>query len=141
MEEEIKNEEIKDEEIKKEAGKEIKKESPKLEAAQEEKPLDKMTVIELRAMAREIPGVTGVTAMKKEELLSRIKEYRGIEDEGPKKKKKSVAVEGLSVTDLKKKIAVLRVHKEAAYKEKDRKKVTMLRRRINRLKKRTRKAI
>jgi hypothetical protein len=138
MEEEIK---AKDEEIREEKAEEgVKEEGPKTEAAQEEKPLVKMTVIELRAMAREIPGVTGVTAMKKEELLSRIKEYRGIEDEGPKKKK-SVAVEGLSVKGLKKKIAVLRVHKEAAYKEKDRKKVTMLRRRINRLKKRTRKAI
>jgi hypothetical protein len=139
MEEEIK---AKDEEIREEQAEEgAKEEGSKTGEGQEEKPLDKMTVKELRGIAREIPGVTGVTAMKKEELLRRIKEYRGIEDAGPKKKKKSVAVEGLGVTDLKKKIALLRVHKEAAYKDKDRKKVTILRRRINRLKKRTRKVI
>ncbi len=139
MEEEIKS---KDEEIREEKGEEAVEEAiPKPETGQEEEPLDKMTVKELRDIAREIPGVTGVTAMKKEELLRHIKDYRGIEDKGARKKKRRVVVEGLSVKDLKKKIAILRGHKETAYKERDRKRLTILRRRINRLKKRTRKVI
>ena len=36
---------------------------------EQEKPLDKMTAKELREIAIEIPGVTGVHAMKKEQLL------------------------------------------------------------------------
>jgi len=143
MEEEIEKEETKDEEIKKkEAEKNLKKESPRSEADQEEKPLVKMTVIELRAIAREIPGVTGATAMKKDELLAIIKKHRGIEEEEVKKKKKKVASKaGVSVKDLKNKIITLRAYKEAAYNDKDRKKVYILRRRINRLKKRTRKIV
>ena len=56
------------------------------ETAEEEKPLDKMTAPELREIAREIPGVDGVHAMKKQELLAVIKEARGIKDEEPAKK-------------------------------------------------------
>ncbi len=105
----------------------------------EEKPLDKMTVVELREIAKEIPGVTGVHAMKKEEVLATIKEYRGIVDEKPVRKK--VAKVGLSIKELKEKTAQLRQEKESARAAKDMKRVGMLRRRINRLKKKTRKAI
>ena len=106
-----------------------------------EKPLDKMTVTELKDIAREIPGVTGATAMKKEELLSIIKEYRGIEDEAPKKsEKKNTPKAPASVKDLKTKIAQLREKKEKAQGDRDRRKVDILRRRINRLKRQTRKA-
>ena len=115
-------------------------ESRKLEQAPE-KPLDKMTVKELKDIAREIPGVTGATAMKKEELLSIIKEYRGIEDEAPKKsKKKSIPKVPASVKDLKIKIAQLREKKDKAQGDRDRGQVDVLRRRINRMKKQTRKA-
>jgi hypothetical protein len=38
-----------------------------------EKPLEKMTAKELRKVALEIPELTGVHAMKKEELLAAIK--------------------------------------------------------------------
>jgi hypothetical protein len=101
------------------------------------KPLEKMTVKELKEVALEIPGVTGVTAMKKEELLDIIKKDRGIEDEKPaqEKKKKSTS----SVKELKKKIVQFGLDKQKARKAKDRKKVDILRRRINRLKKQTRK--
>lgn len=105
----------------------------------EEKPLDKMTVVELREIAKEIPGVTGVHAMKKEEVLAAIKEYRGIVDEKPVRKK--VTKVGLSIKELKEKTAQLRQEKESARAAKDMKRVGMLRRRINRLKKKTRKAI
>ena len=67
-----------EEEIKKEETQEEKKE----EQVAPEKPLDKMTVIELRefALAKDL-GITGVHAMKKEELLPAVKEALGIKDE------------------------------------------------------------
>jgi cell division protein FtsX len=144
MEEEIK-EENKEEESKEALDEpkeeEAKEQAPAAEVEVEEKPLDKMTSPELKEVARSIPGVTGVTAMKKDQLLSLIKEYRGIEDEEPAKKKKAVLKEGVSIRDLKQKVIALRKDKEAAREEKDAKKVDILRRRINRLKKRTRKAV
>ena len=135
MEEEIKEDKTEEKEEAKteETGEEIKGEKV------EEKPLDKMTTPELKEIARNIPGVTGVTAMKKDQLLSLIKEYRGIEEETPAKGKKAVIKAGVSVKDLKLRVIRLREEKEAALKEKDNKKVNVLRRRINRLKKRTRK--
>ena len=105
-----------------------------------QKPLNKMTAPELREVGKEIPGVTGVHAMKKDELLSVIKEYYGIEDEAPiKKKKKKTEKPTVSVKELKAKIVQLRETKGDVRATKDRKKVDILRRRINRLKKQTRK--
>lgn len=134
MEEEIKEEE----EVKVEANEEVQDVKPD----EEEKPLDKMTTPELKEVAIKIPGVTGVTAMKKDELLALIKEYRGIKDEGPAIKKiKAASGDLVSIKELKRKIVLLSADKEAARGEKDRKKVNILRRRINRLKKRTRKVV
>lgn len=127
MEEEIKQEE---------AQEETKQET---QDQGEKKPLEKMTATELREVALEIPGITGVHAMKKEELLATIKEARGIVDEQPAKKAKKKVKTGISVKDLKGMIARLKVEKEASLESKDRKKRDVLRRRINRLKKRTRK--
>jgi cell division protein FtsX len=100
----------------------------------EEKPLDKMTAPELKEIAATIPGVTGVTAMKKEELLALIKKHRGIEDDTHAKKAEAAKKR------LKNKLVDLRALKAAAREEKDNKKVDVLRRRINRLKKKTRRA-
>ena len=44
------------------------------------KPLDKMTVKELREVALELPQITGVHGMNKAELLAAVKEAKGIED-------------------------------------------------------------
>ena len=144
MSDENNKEEIK-EEVSGEA-KEEEKEAAEAEASQDktpqedEKPLDKMTVPELKDIARAIPGVTGATSMKKDELLRIIKEYRGIKDEEPvKQKKKKVGSKEITVKDLKKKVVRLKSEKEAAREAKDKKKVELLRRRINRLKKQTRK--
>jgi len=115
----------------------VNKESQKAGTGHEEKPLDKMTVLELREIAKEIPDVTGVTAMKKDQLLSIIKKHRGIEEEKPSGKK--VAKVALTVQELKHKIAVLKADKKSVVEEHDRKKATVFRRRINRLKKRIRK--
>ncbi|MFH1627484.1 MAG: transcription termination factor Rho [Pseudomonadota bacterium] len=103
------------------------------------KPLDKMTVIELKEVGKEIPGLTGVHAMKKADLLAVIKEYYGIEDEGEKKEKKKAGKLIASVKDLKSEIVHLREKRDEARARSDRKKIDLLRRRINRLKKRTRK--
>ncbi|MBW1987924.1 MAG: Rho termination factor N-terminal domain-containing protein [Deltaproteobacteria bacterium] len=97
-----------------------------------EKPLDKMTATELRAVAKEIPGITGVHAMNKAELLSAIKEARGIIDE--RKKDKS------DVRELKKRIKELKAEREKALEANDEKRAGILRKRIIRLKKKTRRA-
>ena len=132
MEEEVKKEEGQ-EEIKGEIKKEIKEEK--------EKPLDKMTATELREIARDIPGVAGVHAMKKEQLLEIVKEAKGIKDEEPvKKRKKKAPKQEVGVKELRRKIVRLKEEKEAARQAKDRGRVEIFRRRINRLKKRTRKA-
>ncbi|MGD8385630.1 MAG: transcription termination factor Rho [Desulfobacteraceae bacterium] len=104
------------------------------------KPLEKMTAVELREVAVLIEGITGAHAMKKEELLGAIKEAWGIEEEEPAKAKTKESKAGTSVKDLKAKIALFKEEKAAAREANDRKKVDVLRRRINRLKKQTRKA-
>ena len=98
-----------------------------------EKPLDRMTAKELREMALGIDGIVGVHAMNKSELISAIKEARGIEDE--KKRDKSV-----DVRSIKKKIRELRSQKETMREAGEKGKVQMLRKRISRLKKKTRRA-
>jgi hypothetical protein len=97
---------------------------------EKEKPLEKMTAKELRDVAKEIPQITGVHGMNKAELVSAIKDAKGIKEE----KKKSDA----SVRDLKLKIKSLKADRDAALEAKDRKKASISRRRISRLKKRTR---
>ena len=98
-----------------------------------EKPLDRMTAKELREMALGIDGIVGVHAMNKSELISAIKEARGIEDE--KKSDKSV-----DVRSIKKKIRELRSQKETMREAGEKGKVQMVRKRISRLKKKTRRA-
>ena len=98
-----------------------------------EKPLDRMTAKELREMALGIDGIVGVHAMNKSELVAAIKEARGIEDE--KKGDKSI-----DVRSIKKKIRELRSQKETMKEAGEKGKMQMLRRRISRLKKKTRRA-
>jgi len=118
---------------------EVKSDESLKEKVAEEKPLDKMTAPELRDIAKGIPGVTGVHAMKKNELLVIVKEFREIKDEAPAKKKKDKVT--LSSKELKLKIVQIREEKTKALEAKDKKKVDILRRRINRMKKKTRKAV
>ncbi|MBW2205707.1 MAG: Rho termination factor N-terminal domain-containing protein [Deltaproteobacteria bacterium] len=136
MAEEIKNEETREAT---EESEEVHEE--KQEAVAEEKPLDKMTVKELREIGKEIPDLSGVTAMKKDELLAAIKKARGIEEEAPPAKEKKVkAAKGkVDVKALKGKIIQLKEERAKARQDKNKAWVDVLRRRINRLKKRTRK--
>jgi hypothetical protein len=106
----------------------------KKEKEKKEKPLDRMTAKELRDLALEIPEITGVHGMNKAELLAGIKEARGIVDE--KKGKKS----DVSVREIKKKIQHLKTLKAKALEDQDKSRVNLLRRRISRLKKKTRRA-
>ncbi len=155
---------VKQEEVKREEAKAIEEKVPKEEKAVEEepekieakdkaeevekpeeieakeKPLDKMTAKELREVAAEIQGVEGVHAMKKEQLLEVIKKARGIKEEAlaEKREKKGAESEAI-IRDLKQKIILLKQEKGEARAARDRKKLDVLRRRINRLKKRTRK--
>lgn len=98
------------------------------------KPLIKMTVKDLREIAKEIPEISGVHGMKKNELIDALRENKGIEDEGAKAKK----TEGIG--NLKQKIKALKVKRQEALAAKDKKMATIYRRKISRLKKKTRRA-
>ena len=98
------------------------------------KPLDKMTVKELREVALEIPSITGVHGMKKAELLAAIKEAKGIVETLVKKT-------SATVSEIKNQIKIFKEKRESALKEKNAKMATIYRRRISRLKKKSRRAV
>ncbi|HIJ78010.1 MAG: Rho termination factor N-terminal domain-containing protein [Desulfobulbaceae bacterium] len=116
----------------------------------QDKPMDKMTVKELREIAKELPGVTGVHSMKKDELLAAIAGAAGAgspsesspkKAAAPKAKAKKTAGPGLkslSGKEIKDKISQLREAK-ATTEAIDKKTASIMRRKINRLKKHTRK--
>ena len=117
------------------------KEETKPTVPEFKKPLVKMTAVELKEVAMEIPGAVGVTAMLKADLLSLIGEYYGLEDEVVEKKKKVKKVKvKTTVKELKTKIIELSAKKTDVRETGDPKQINTLRRRINRLKKQTRKA-
>ncbi len=97
-----------------------------------EKPLDKMTATEMREIAKEIPEIVGVHGMNKPELLKAIKQARDIED---KSSSKNLGF----VRELKKKIKEFKVQRDNAIEVDDTKMAAIFRKRIIRLKKKTRK--
>jgi cell division protein FtsX len=108
-----------------------------------EKPLEKMTAKELREMAMGLPGVHGVHAMKKEELIAAIRAAKGITEPEPKKEKRLVSKKEkvvLTVAELKKKVKELRTKREELFQQRNWKMAEILRKRISRLKKKTRRA-
>lgn len=98
-----------------------------------EKPIEKMTAKELRELAQKIPEITGVHGKRKDELLIEIKKARGIVDKPDKKT-------DLSIREIKKKIKKLKIERETALKASNKKMAIIYRRRIARLKKKTRRA-
>lgn len=106
----------------------------KKEKQAKEKPLDKMTATELRQMAAEIPDITGASGMNKAELLKEIKKARGIEEGSGEKKAK------VSMRELKKRIRELKEKRRQVLDADDKKMAAIYRRRLSRLKKKTRKA-
>jgi len=124
-----------------------------------EKPLEKMTVKALREIAKEIPEITGVHGMKKEELLVAINEVRGVkaqtveaepvEAETGKAetvkadrsiKGKPVKKAGSPTGEIKQQIKALKAQRQAALGARDKKMATVYKRRISRLKKQSRKS-
>ncbi len=103
------------------------------EKTTEEKPLEKMTATELREIAKKIPEIKGVSGMKKAELLSAVKKARGIKEE-------KVTKSGGSVRDLKRSIKELKKKRADAIENGDLKTATILKRRISKLKRKTRRS-
>jgi hypothetical protein len=69
-----------------------------------EKPLEKMTATELRKYALDLGEISGVHGMNKEELLTAIKEVKGLKDEGK-------AAKAVNVRDLKEQAQAMRAKK------------------------------
>ena len=108
-----------------------------------EKPIEKMTAKELREMALGLPGIHGVHAMKKEELVVAIRKAKGITEPERKKEKLIVAKKEkvvLTIPQLKQKAKELRAKREELLQERNLKRAEILKKRINRLKKMTRRA-
>lgn len=104
----------------------------KKEKQVKEKPLEKLTATELRDIARDLPDITGASGMNKAELVKAIKKARGIEDTGRKKQG------DVSVRQIKEKIRELKKRREAVLEQDDKKLADIYRKRISRLKKKTR---
>ncbi len=99
-----------------------------------EKPLDRWTIKELREEALKIQGVQGVHGMNKDELLAALKAERGIVETSTKKK-------GASLRDLKARFIQMRTARdEERVQGATRARLNILRRRLSRLKKVTRRA-
>lgn len=98
-----------------------------------EKPLEKMTAKELREIGKQLPEITGVYGMNKAELISAIKKAKGITEDLPKKSDSSVR-------EIKKKIKALKTARESTINDNDHKMAEIYQRRINKLKKKTRRA-
>lgn len=108
-----------------------------------EKPLEKMTAKELREMAMGLPGVHGVHAMKKDELIAAIRAAKGITEPEPKKEKVVLAKKEkvvLTVSQLKQRAKELRLKREELLQQRNWKMAEIFRKRISRLKKMTRRA-
>ena len=106
-----------------------------------EKPLERLTAKELREMALAMGGIHGVHGMKKEELIVAIRKAKGLPEVEAKKgkalaKKKEKII--LTKAELKKKVRELRVKKEEALQQQNLKMAEILRKRISRYKKMTR---
>jgi hypothetical protein len=97
-----------------------------------EKPLEKMTAKELRELALTIDGMAGVHVMNKGELIAGIKDARGIVDEGKK-------VDTGLIRETKAQLKALRASRDQQRAEgADKAKLDILRKKLSRLKKKTR---
>jgi hypothetical protein len=104
-----------------------------------EKPLEKLTAKELREMAMGLPGIHGVHAMKKGELIAALRVAKGLPEPAKERRpfvKKEKVI--LSKAELKKKAQELRLKREEALRQQDWKTAEILKKRISRTKKMTR---
>jgi hypothetical protein len=113
--------------------------------AAKDKPLDKMTVKDLRDLAKGM-GAEGVSGMRKEELLDFIRQAKPtkpVPEETPPvagKAAKKAKKKELTVKQLKKRIIAIKAKRAEALEKGDRRMATIYKRQISRLKKKTRKA-
>lgn len=98
-----------------------------------EKPLEKMTATELRELAKSIPEIVGAHGMNKTELVSAVKQARGIQETVIKKA-------DVTVRQIKEKIKAFKTKRTEALAADDAKMAGIYRRRISKLKKKTRRA-
>jgi len=99
------------------------------------KPLDKMTAKELRELVlKQVPQVTGASGLGKDELLVQIKEALGMSGEAGSK----VSPYKTKILSMKTKMRSLRAARTEVSGDGSRKQKSLLRRQINKLKKRTR---
>ncbi|MGE5790652.1 MAG: Rho termination factor N-terminal domain-containing protein [Syntrophaceae bacterium] len=100
---------------------------------EKEKHLEKLTAKELRELALEMGGITGVTAMKKEELIAAIRQAQGL----PVKETRVKPVD--TVLEVKRRIREFRLKRDELREAGKREEASRLNKKISRLKKRTRK--
>jgi hypothetical protein len=112
--------------------------NPKGEFVMDYHALEKMTVVKLREEAKKY-DVKGVTGMKKEELVTLLADKLGVEKPHGMPKKTKKVTTPLDKAELKKKIIGLKEQREKARSDKDKKKITLLGRRIHSLKRQMRK--
>jgi len=104
----------------------------KKESQKKEKPLEDWTIKELREEALKVPNVQGIHGMNKQEIIDFLRVEKGIP--APESKKKS---EGVRV--FKKKVAELRLKRDQErVEETTKKRLEILRRKISKMKKKTR---
>ncbi len=97
------------------------------------RPLEKMTTTDLRELAKGLEGVVGAHGMKKEDLIDVLRKSKGIEVEAVKKGDTTVRA-------MKRRIRSMKAQRAAAIEAKDRKLAGIWRRKISRLKRKTRRA-
>ncbi len=103
--------------------------------------LEKMTAVELRELAlQQYPDITGVHAMKKEELVAAIHQARGEVVKEQKKKKKGGPPTKVEKKDLKKRIRRLKTDRDKFLQGKDHKALARVRKKIKRLKRMAKRA-
>ncbi len=105
----------------------------------EEKPIEKMTIKELRVLAKEL-GAQGVSGMQKEELINFILQVKG-KPGGPRGEKiVKLGKKIINVTAVKRQIKQLKAEGEKLLSEGKKEEARRLKKRISRLKKLTRRA-
>lgn len=97
------------------------------------RPLAKMTTPELKDIAKGVEGISGVHGMKKEELIEVLRTSKGIIDDAVRKT-------DASLRSIKRKIRSIKAQRAEALEARDRKLADICRRRVARLKKKTRRA-
>lgn len=98
----------------------------------EEKDLEKFTATKLREIAKQYEGITGVHAMKKEDLIREIRKARG-------EPERLVTGDTKDLGKIKKHLRGLKGERQAAQEKNDKKAVTTLRKKIKKYRRLTRK--